>query len=73
MAEFMNCLSRRPPQKDRLILWLSIYQWIEARSGKYCHAASARCFPENEIEFGHKEVNIRDAESDAFIAVPTHR
>jgi hypothetical protein len=68
MAEFMHCLSRRPPQKNRLILWLSICLAVEARSRKHSHAPSAGGFAENEVESGHKEVNVRDAKPDAFIA-----
>ena len=73
MTEFMHCLSRRPPQKNRLILWLSMCLAVEARSRKHSHAPSARCFAEYEVEFGPKEVNVRDAESDAFIAASMWR
>src|SRR5207244_10794357 len=66
MSEFMHCFSSCPSQKNRFVLCLPVSHRIEAGSREYCHAPSARCFGENEVEFGHKEVSVRDAKSDAF-------
>jgi hypothetical protein len=61
VAEFVHRLSSRTSNEQHLILCLFVCPWVESRSGKYRCAKSSRCFTEDEIEFGYKEVNIRDA------------